>query len=579
MGSSAPNRIVPFAAPQRVGDRLDVASRAIDAHFLDLGRALGDALQGLDKLVASLEAMKSAMDQDSVLAINAELEAAARDLLALPARHADRPAMIERLAGAAKRLTANIVEMHENLQYLQVFAINIKITAGGIALAGKEFSDFAQEVGDSAKRGQAHLLAFNADLDALRESFRAAADHERIRASQCAALVPSVPDGLIATAKAMLDHRLQIGQVAGDVANLVRKVQKKVGSALAALQIGDITRQRVEHASEALDLLDGVEGLDPGQMDRVAAFIRGLVSAQLFAAGADFHKDVSLLRVALDGIADDAKEMLRLRDLAFGDAKHDGDGFLRQLEKHVAQALIVVGVMAEADRKALTMASTVSAASIDLSRRITELRAIKDNVQHMALNTTLRCGRIGPAGKPLAVIAAELRHHAGHMETSAVQAMASLGDLTDDAHRMSQANTGETAGFSDAVGVGLSDVARRLREAGDKVEMDLTCVAREGDALVAGLSRASASMHFQRQIGSIVEEATDALAEDGGDGSPVTADISAPLGDLLARIAKRYTMAQEREVHRRMTDRLGAEAPAEGLAIVPDDMELDDVLF
>jgi hypothetical protein len=579
MGHTAIRRTGAVAMPRSIGNRLDTASRAIDAHFLELGRALGDAVEGLGNLVTSLDAIRAAIDGELVAAAIDELRAAARDLLSLPAHHAGRSGAIERLNATAQSLADAIMEMRRDLSYLRTFATSIKIAAGGIAVAGREFSDLAQEITDGIEQGRGHLEAFDADLATLRKGFKTASDHEKIRAAQCAELFPVVPDGLLSSADAMVEHHHQVARVAGEVGALVRDVQMKVGAALAALQIGDITRQRVEHASEALEMLDGMTDLSADQRHSMEVFIHGLVAAQLKAATSDFHDDVSRLSVALGGIAGDAAKMLRLRDLAFGNARDSGDGFLRQIERHVDQALVVVRDMAEADQTALAMGATVSEASAELSGKITELRAIKTDVQHMALNTTLKCSRLGDAGKPLAVIATELRLHANHMDVSAVQAMSSLDNLTGDALRMSQANTDETAGFSETVRARLQDVARNLRAAGDQVEADVASVANDGGAVVAVLRRASGSMGFQHEIGALIDDAMLALEDSADDAVEIACDIASPLNELLAKIAKRYTMVQEREVHRAMTERLGhVEAAAEPEAAASE-LEMDDVLF
>jgi hypothetical protein len=577
MGATAIQRVHPVRAQSPIGDRLDAASRAIDGHFLALGGVLAQAVDGLGKLVASLDQMKTAIDGGLVAAITAELQAATRDLLALPGRHAERTETIRRLAASAERLAMGVDDMRLNLAYLRVFAINIKITAGGIAAAGKEFAVFAQEIGEGIELGRTRLDTFDADLAALRAGFTATARHEQVLAAQCASLFPAVPDGLIASARSMVEHHQRVGQVAGEVAGLVRNVQKKVGQALGALQIGDITRQRIEHASEALELLGEVEHLTPGQRERMAGFIHRLLTAQLQATAEEFDRDVGRIGAAMGGIAGDAAEILRLRDLAFGRETDDGGGFLRQLEGRVDQALTVVSDLTEADRRALQMGATVSAASASLGEQIVALQTVKADVQHMALNTALKCSRIGDAGKPLAVIAVELRLHAGHMETSAQAALEALDGLSQDAGRLAQADGDSGGGFSESVSLALSDVAQRLRTVGDQVEADLASLASDGAAVVEGLRRASASMDFRHEIGAVVDDAAQALAEGVGQAAAITADIEGPLGELLARIAKRYTMAQEREVHASLTAGLTLAAPAGEPAA--DAAELDDVLF
>jgi len=589
MTQAALRRTATEPSPHLIGvnpisGRLGAASQAIDDHFLALGGLLGQALEGLSRLVGSLDQIGQTLDTGMVAATSAELEAAAGELMSLPGRHADRSGAMRRLDGAAERLAGDIDDMRRTLAYLRVFAINIKITAGGIASAGKEFGDFAQEIGDCIALGRTRLDAFETDLTNLRGGFKAAFDQEQVLAGRCAGLLPAVPDGLVASAQSITAHHQNIGKAAAEVAVLVRDVRKKTGSALGALQIGDITRQRVEHVNEALDMLAQVEGLSADQTTRMTAFVHRLLTAQLHAAAEDFHRDVGRIAAAMGGIARDAAEILRLRDLALGRQAGGEKGFLRQLEGHVGQALGLVENMAEADRQALRMGETVSAAAAELSAKIAELRTIKTDVQYMALNTTLKCGRLGDAGKPLAVIAVELRLHAGAMDTAAQAALVAVGALTEDAGRIVQARAADAEGGlaeaagelgADTVGVVLSEVTHRLRTAGDVIEKDLEGLAREGDAVVAGLRQADVKMGFQDEIGAVLEQAAQALDDEAGDGRPEIRDLTGPLTELLAKIAKRYTMAQEREVHQRLTGQLGRMPPAQ----VARPATVEDVLF
>jgi hypothetical protein len=360
-------------------------------------------------------------------------------------------------------------------------------------------------------------------------------------------------------------------------------VQKKVGLTLGALQVGDITRQRIEHCSQALQLLGAVEGLTVDQRQRMTAFVHRLLAAQLRATADDFHRDVANIGEALGGMADDAAGVLRLRDLALGRTSSDDDGFLGQLEKHVHQALVLIGDMASADAKALEMGASAATASADLSAQIDGLRSIKMDVQFMALNATFKCSRMGDSGKPLAVIALELRVHAGHMETSAQAALSALSRLSSDAAALSRGDGGRAGGRAEDVGQALSDVAARLRQVGDSVDADMKSLASNGDAVAAALRHAARRLSVQREIGEIVEAAAAALA--GAGATPLLGDdIAEPLGDLLALIAKRYTMAQERETHRRLLGQFGletaaAEAPAGVAEARPLELELEDALF
>jgi hypothetical protein len=574
MAVSSSLAVAHGAPTSPIAARLEAARRAVEGRFLQAGEVLGQAVEGVSRLIGSLDQLTRTVQPETVAATTAELRAAAASLLTLPIQHAERRAVIERLTKVGNALAECIEDMRRNLAYLRVFAINIKITAGGVAAAGAEFGLFAQEICDRIQLGRTQLAAFDTELTALREELAVAVGHERALANHCAGLLPAVPDGLTTSAGEMVAHHDRVSRVALEVAGLARDVQKKVGKALAALQIGDITRQRIEHVQQALDLLAQVPGLAPDPRARLEAFIHRLLAAQLRATAQDFHRDVARIGQSMSGMAADATEILRLRDLAFGRAG-GGDSFLKRMETNVSQALDLVDRLEQADLAATGVGRSAATAAADLSTRITGLQAIKTDVQQMALNTTLKCSRIGETGKPLAVIAVELRLHAGHMETSAQTALTALGDLTEAAATLG-GEPDDDAPAPGGAGAALSDAAARLHAAGDAVEADLIELARQGEGVVNSLRSAAARLDFQREIGTILDEAAETLSDQAGEDIPWTDDLREPLGALLAKIAKDYTMATEREVHRTHT---------EGLDLVVEPVEPkaaaneDDVLF
>ncbi|MGA0601949.1 hypothetical protein ACO2Q3_14685 [Caulobacter sp. KR2-114] len=547
----------PFAAAPQGGhsnaaDRLSRARRTVEGRFLEAGEVLGRAVEGLSALVGALEQLAAAVDVGTVAQTTAELNAAADGLMRLPERRARRREGIGRMSGAGRRLTGGIEDMRRNLAYLRAYAINVKITAGGITEAGREFGDFAQEICDCIEAGRGQLDAFEAELRALAGAFYAAAAQEQALAEHCAGLLPALPNGLRHSAEAMAAQRHRIGQAAVGVSHLARTVQRKVGQALGALQIGDITRQRLEHVDEGLAMLAQAQGLDEDQFRRMSAYVHGLLAAQLRAASADFHADVGRIGKAMAGLATDAREILRLREMAFGDDGRGG-GFLSQLESQVGQAVTLVDDMSRADQQARGLGGEAAEAATRLGQRIVGLRDMKTDVQQMALNTTLKCSRIGESGKPLAVIAVELRLHAGHMEESVQAALGGLEGLTEGASELSGERDAQMEGGVVAdIGASLAGAADRLRQAGEAVETDLEQLARQGDAVVEALNAAVARMDFQREIGAAIDAAAEAF-DRRADGLIHVEDLEAPLGDLLERLARRYTMAQERETHASFT--------------------------
>ena len=556
--------------------RLDQARNAVEKRFLQAGQVLADTVEGVGGLIQGLEALSQALDPATASATTAELKSSAASLLALPERHAQRRATVARMDTVSADLGGCIDDMRRDLGYLWVFAINIKISAAGVEAAGPEFGLFAQEICDRIKAGRDQLGGFDQALQALRDELGAALFGEQDLARQCEDLLPAVPNGLSASAEALAAQQAEVSRAAQTAAGLAQQIHRKVGGVLAALQVGDMTRQRIEHVQSALRMIDDgadAKALTSEARARLAAAAHRLLAAQLTAAGEDFQKDVGRIRQNMSGLASDADELLRLRDLAFGQADQGSEGFLRSMEGQVSQALDLVARMEEADGAAAQIGGSAATAAAALSSRIESLQAIKTDVQYMALNTTLKCSRFGDVGKPLAVIALELREHAGELDQSARTAVSALDVLAGTAGELDGA-----AGAIDAsAGVALADAARRLREAGEDTTENLAALARQGAAVVDALKRASAGLDFQREIGATLDEAADALGHLAGYAAPDTKGLSEALGSLLARIAKTYTMARERETHRDVVEAMNLSVEEVAPAVLSQPPE--DVLF
>jgi len=557
---AASAKIAPPASGSGLASRLESARQAIEGRFLEAGDVLSRAVEGVGGLIAALDHIRQTLDTETVSATTRDLSGAAETLRSLPDSLEARRERVLELVSVGERLAGNIEEMRQHLAYLRVFAINIKITSGGIAAAGPEFAIFAQEIYDCIEMGRTQLDAFNADLVALETTLRAALAQEQALGRNCTALLPAVPDALMASAQAISEHHAKIASMATRVAAVARDVQKKVGGGLAALQIGDITRQRIEHVQAGLTFMAEAQAraeLSADQSTRLRAYVHRLLSAQLGATSEDFHRDVSRIAQNISGMAADASELLRLRDLAYGQDDRAEGGFLRSLDSHVSQALGLVGDMTAGEQAAEEVSRSAALTAGQLTERIAGIQDMRADVQMMALNTTLKCSRIGDTGKPLGVIAVELRQHSIYLEKSAAGALTALASLAETAVALGQGSDGEAvSGRSAAAASVLDGAVVRIRKAGDGVETDLEHVARQGAEIVDMLRRAADRFDFHRQIGSVLDSAANDLLVDVGSGDIAVGDIAPTLRPIMDRLLKQYTMAQEREVHRAWTEDL-----------------------
>ncbi len=575
-----PQKSLPAAAHSEglaVAHRLGVTAKSIEGQFLKTGDVLAGAVEGVGELITALDKLAKAMDQSMVDATTRDLSSAAAGLRVLPEGLAGRSVALETLETLSRDLSGHIVDMHQNLAYLRVVSLYIKIAAGGVEGDNGDFALFAQEIADCLVVGREHLDSFDADLRLLDHDLRSALIYEANLRTHCTELASDAPDAIEANARQLATQRVKVAGVAADVVALAREVRKKVGGVLMALQIGDITRQRAEHVQFGLELLEGIDGDLVGERrDRVRGAMLALLRAQLSSTIADFRAEMAQIERNMAGIAADTREIMKLQDLAYGRVGRDeGGDFLGRIETHVGKALTLVEEMATADQAALEVGQSVAAAAGRLSERIDGIRRMQANVHQMALNATLRCARIGEAGKPITVIAVELRGHAAKLEESADRTLAGVESLIGGSAQVGGDGATNTASISDVLQTALA----RIREAGGAADADIVDLARQGGAVVEAMNEASARMDCRREIGQALDDAAAALdALPAGDFDP-SMEADEALVACLDALSARYSMAQEREVHRAVVgDLVAVQAPVIG-AEASAELDLDDVLF
>ncbi len=110
-------------------------------------------------------------------------------------------------------------------------------------------------------------------------------------------------------------------------------------------------------------------------------------------------------------------------------------GSLRSLEKSVGEAVALLADMDEAAECADQIQKEASVAVDELVGRVSAVKSVKEDVQYMALNTTVRCARMGDAGKPLQVIAVELRLYAKKLDSTTDETPANPASAGTDIRR------------------------------------------------------------------------------------------------------------------------------------------------
>jgi hypothetical protein len=552
-----------------IGARLELGRVRLEERFLEGGDVLARTLEQLNVMIGALDEVAGTLDKASVEATTSRLAQTADQLVGVPTLQLGRNASLRDLSGTASVLAAQLADMTVIIRYLRSFATTVKVTGAG----ADGFDVFANEMLGQIVAAKAQVESFAATLDELRGGLNTALHAGAEIDRNYNLLVPALAGDLARDAQAYAAYQIEIAQVAGELKDVVRKVQLGMARALSALQVGDITRQRVEHVQAGITLLESAPDLSSGER---SSFLR-LLAAQAEDLQNEFHQGCISVSSALSGLAADSKEILSLGRRARGDASSGSGTFLRSLETSVGAAREMVDQVEAAGERSQAVCRSSADAARTLAGSVDAIRSIRTEIQHMAINTSLRCNRMGEAGKPINVVASELGSFAAQLESLSELLLATLKELEGKADALIAAGSVSLT-LSTDLEAALSDI----RDAGARSAGGLREIALKGDQIAGDVARSVARLDFSRELGEffeecslMLEEEAASLAEEDEAGEPSDALLA-----LQESLRARYTMAREREVHARHHFAGGQSAVSEaGLAAGGAEADLDEALF
>jgi len=552
---------------------LAVLAASLDGHFLQAGTTLATAIETVDRVIVALDGVTGALDEKAAGAAVRDLRAVAERLAQLPRTQAVREAALTTVAGTTKALRAGVMEMHQTLHLLRIYGANVGIAASGADM----FGDFVSGMTETLRAGEQEVEAFLATLKDLDASLASAQQGERILAAECVKVVPAVPDALGEDAAALQAHLAAVADAAQMVGSVARDIQGRVAIVLGALQVGDSTRQRLEHIVSALQILDGralLEPADPAADTAIVGHISGLLAAQLDAIATDFDRETRLLLASLTALGPDTQRLLTLIE------RNDDENartFLHRLERGITEVELLTSQLHQADQRSGVMTDMIATALDALAIRVDSLETIRRDVQTIATDTQRLCGQAGDTGKAVSVIATEVDTHTSRL-ASALAGIARPIDALGEV-RQSMRDAQRDAGALDA-GDALSGALDSIRKACRQSNSSMTEGRDDAQQVIAIIDGTSGNLARELALSDGMKNAGARLAAFATVDAVLPDAADATLRALLVTIGGLYTMAQERHVHAGyllpgMEPAVGMPAGSDGLS----DDDDDDGLF
>ena len=568
-----------------IAAELGEAMAQVDQSFVQVSGELAGSASRLSTVTAAFEELPRELESAEIVEATDMLGEVVRHtreiMVGFDAEQRDLDALVEKVDGAHTPMAS----LRKTIRMIDIVSINARVVASSISSTDHELVVFTTDIAVLAGKAEETIKQFfNAYERLSSDLHKAMTERDRFQARQRTDL-NEIATRLSGNLDEITERRRRSIENSVETGRVTREISARIGQAVMSLQIGDATRQRIEHACDGLNdinlLIAGDPSLGIGLTDdqRVESAAHGLdlISRLLEGARGDFNSGASEAEQSVKALVGNANTLMRHSREVYGQKHSQGTSVLSELNANMRE---VAGILEECE----TDRSKLDAAALAVGQMVDELLSYVEAVQEIeasmrlvTLNAAVECAHLGPDGKALDVIAKQLRELTGETVTSARSALRVLTEAAELARGI--------AGSAQAEG---SQEIARLRGA----ESAAIALFEKSDA---HLSAALKVLHEQEhhceteildaaERFSRYEEVSETLADASLRIAALRAEIGVPEpgeGDtsfsedkLLQRFRASYSMESERRVHDAFIGAKAADAPPESAVFEEDEDDL-----
>lgn len=535
-------------APASAGQSIAAAARtelagvvdALTIHFDAASLALGDAVATIDQVATALREVASVFDTREAASAVDDLMDAANALRTVNAQANTRACAIAEIRASSTMLRSCAGEILRCIQVLEIYGMNVKITASGAL----EFMEFADRMRGKLNAASGEVRSLDETLELLEISLCEMIRNDALLVGECARVVPQVPDRLMRDAEALKLHQAGLVRLAQSTNTVALAIRSELGLALGAIQIGDRVRQRLEHVMHGCQLIEDVAtsgGEDKACSDAMQRHILPLLGALTAAAAAEFGQDAQSLLASLHRLKDTARQLTALREPGRDER---GQGFLALLEGGIAEAEGMIVQLSEADRQGAATLEQILTTVDEVAAKMASITELRLEVRNMAINIGLSCRNIGDLGKPIMVVANEIRTYSERLDQIVSRISTAEATLRETSSQM----TGKRASGTTSADQ-LSQFLEVIHSCDDRTVMALDVVDAKAGDVHSSLDHAVKDLEEILEKSKNISDLSAIFHHHPGEASIFSDEIIRYTQNIMDKISKTYTMNDEREVH------------------------------
>lgn len=456
------------------------------------------------------------------------------------------------LADVSRSLQAMALPLHDigrSVRSLRMLSTTTRAESARLGRTEEGFVALTDQVTSHSREVTGRMETMLAEVGELRAGVDGAMRRvSAFRATQAGEL-SRVIERVQAAVEALSDIRAAQGRSVESMAGASERVVRAVGEMVTSLQYHDITRQQMEHVSQALDDLAAHDG-----RVHLPTFL-GLQANQLVRARDDLVSAVHTAMASLRTIAELARTLVHGLDDGNGDNPFGErcQAFLERLGTQLREATAAMQAYGQMMGDVQRLLDELTRALASMNRFAAGVAGIGYAIRMIALNTSVKAATLGPAGRALDVLAGQVQELSGQATASAEEFNESLREAVALAERLrseagSTPDTDSVAPVQTELDTSLSLIAQLTGQAMAAVE----AMEHGGGALAADIEALVSATDADRRAAHEVDAILELLRETAAMPSVAALLAARPRTEdaAAAALAERYTTGVQRRIHR-----------------------------
>ncbi|WP_146690537.1 chemotaxis protein [Bradyrhizobium canariense] len=470
----------------------------------------------------------------------------------------------------------------KHIQMISIISRSARIEAASLDSNRGSFLDFTQEAFQLAKAAQDSVESCTRDQVQLADAIKTALDKHREFQTRYREQLISVSSELIASHGRIQQQQSNGVRLTETTGASAGRIAQAVGISIVSLQAGDSIRQRLEHVCHGLHVASGyATGIVPDDAEDAALisrFIAGLEAEQLDDAVRQFDTDIRQIAHTLSSLGSDVAGIVSQGKSLYGNQNNTTSSFLSEIKQSLNHASELIRSCENARISVDRALSVVEDTLGKFRRAASELSHTVTDIILIGMNAGLRAGHLGAKGSSFVVIANELKTTADHISGGAGMLRPVLDEIEVSANDLRSlrvdAESSQLAGLENSVLAAIQDIEM----GNERVNGTMTRLIKEGAEFEDVIASAQDTLKSLADALAVLPDHISSLRADSKTFDTMPAAAGEKAKPLLEDLANRYTMATEREIHRRFLNDAGIKADA-----IPDkpatETAADDVLF